>query len=250
VRDAPRRRRSEDDPGGGGLPLFPLILVVVFAGLLLGGALAHFFGGRSKTIARAVPQSASSVQLPTSPAIATLAPTVRPSETFSPKPTPLAPSTAARPAATPKVVAKTTSKPLPAASARRVVYVTPAPLPPQPATESTAAAMVAAAATPAANYVASGSDQAAQIVRAYLGSLARGDRATATTYLARGLPGEGFMDASSRILSLRPESAGGQQYKVTADVQTSTGEYYITFMLHPGPGGLQITDHDSIQVGH
>jgi hypothetical protein len=110
-------------------------------------------------------------------------------------------------------------------------------------------ASVAAAATPAPNYVASGNDQATQIVRSYLGSLARGDRATATTYLARGLPSEDFMNATSRIISIRPESSGNQQYKVTADVETSSGEYYITFTLQPGTGGLQITDHDSIPVG-
>ncbi|MBV8374555.1 MAG: hypothetical protein JO302_03515 [Candidatus Eremiobacteraeota bacterium] len=110
--------------------------------------------------------------------------------------------------------------------------------------------MVAAAVTPAPNYIASGSDQAAEIVRSYLGSLARGDRSTATTYLARGLPSEDFMNATSRVLSVRPEGSGNNQYKVTADVQTSTGEYYITFTLQSGPGGLQITDHDSIPVGH
>jgi len=76
--------------------------------------------------------------------------------------------------------------------------------------------------------------------------LARGDRATATTYLAHGLPSENFVDSSSRILSIRP-SAAGNQYKVTADVQTSTGEYYITFTLQQGSGGLQITDHYSIK---
>jgi len=80
-----------------------------------------------------------------------------------------------------------------------------------------------------------------------LGALARGDRATATTYLARGLPSEAFMDSSARILSVRPASAGGEQYKVTADVTTSSGEYYITFMLQPGTGGLQITDHYAIK---
>ncbi len=39
----PRRRRQSDD-GGGGIPLFPLVLVVILAGLLLGGVFAHFFG--------------------------------------------------------------------------------------------------------------------------------------------------------------------------------------------------------------
>ena len=83
-------------------------------------------------------------------------------------------------------------------------------------------------------------------MRSYLGALARGDRATATTYLAHGLPSEGFMDSNARIISVRPESAGSQ-YKVSADVQTSTGEYFITFTLQQGTGGLQITDHYAIK---
>ena len=95
--------------------------------------------------------------------------------------------------------------------------------------------------------MAPGPDQAAGIVRSYLGALARGDRSTATSYLARGLPGEAFMNSSARVVSVRP-SAAGSQYKVTADVQTSTGEYYITFTLEPGAGGLQIVDHYSIKT--
>jgi hypothetical protein len=55
------------------------------------------------------------------------------------------------------------------------------------------------------------------------------------------------MDSSARIISVRPMTVGSQ-YKVTADVQTSTGEYYITFKLEPGPGGLQIIDHYSIRT--
>lgn len=77
--------------------------------------------------------------------------------------------------------------------------------------------------------------------------MARGDRATATSYLEHGLPSETFMDAGARIVSLRP-SAVGSQYKVTADVQTSSGEYYITFVLEPGAGGLQIVDHYAIKT--
>jgi hypothetical protein len=116
----------------------------------------------------------------------------------------------------------------------------------RPAAVVTATPARAAAATPAPNYVAAGPDQAAGIVRSYLGALARGDRATATSYLARGLPGEAFMDSSARVVSVRPSTAGSQ-YKVTADVQTSSGEYYITFVLEPGAGGLQIIDHYSIK---
>jgi hypothetical protein len=92
-----------------------------------------------------------------------------------------------------------------------------------------------------------GDDRAAAVVRAYLKALARGDRGAAAAYLARGNPTEGFMGTSARIESIHSASVGAAQYKVTADVQTDTGEYYVTFTLEPGPTGLQITDHYAIK---
>ena len=86
-------------------------------------------------------------------------------------------------------------------------------------------------------------------MRAYLGALARGDKATATSYLLSGLPSETFMDQSARVLSVRADPIGKGSYKAAADVRTSTGEYYITFTLGPGPGGLQIADHYGIKIG-
>jgi hypothetical protein len=130
-------------------------------------------------------------------------------------------------------------QPSPAPTSRGVASLSPS---------SSAAPSIAAANTAAPNYVPPGTDQASAIVRSYLGAIARGDRSTATSYLSHGLPSEGFMDSSSRILSVRSQSTGSQQYKVTADVATSTGEYYITFTVEPGPGGLQITDHYSIKT--
>ena len=126
----------------------------------------------------------------------------------------------------------------------------PAPAVPTPAATPapTRAPSVAAAQTAAPNYLSPGSDQAASIVRSYLGAIARGDQATATTYLSHGLPNESFIDSSAHILSVRSESKGSQTYRVTADVTTSKGEYYITFTVAPGTGGLQITDHFSIKT--
>jgi hypothetical protein len=98
------------------------------------------------------------------------------------------------------------------------------------------------------NYAAAGTDRAADVVRSYLGALARGDRATATSYLARGLPGEVFMDSGARIVSVRSSAVAASEYKVSADVQTGSGEYAVTFTLEPGSGGLQITDHYAIKV--
>jgi hypothetical protein len=93
----------------------------------------------------------------------------------------------------------------------------------------------------------SGDTQAAAVVRSYLNALARGDRATATSYLAHGTPTETFMSSGAHIASIRSATAGAQQYTVTADVQTSTGEYYTTFTVIQGPIGLQITDHYTIK---
>lgn len=260
--DAPRRRRSEEDSGGGGggLPLFPLILVVIFAGLLLGGVLAKFFGATPSPkstpppvtftispdssmapLAMATRKSPAPIPTPTLSAAA------KPPARLTEKPSPV-PSVS--PLATPTEAPAPKETPKPVATAH-VVYVTPAPhrgteAPNNVFTPSAGAPQEASAATTAPNYVAAGPDQAAAIVRSYLGALARGDRATATSYLAHGLPNEGFMDANSRILSIHPESSASP-YKVSADVQTSTGEYYITFTLQQGTGGLQIVDHYAIK---
>jgi hypothetical protein len=92
-----------------------------------------------------------------------------------------------------------------------------------------------------------GDDRAAGVVRSYLQALARGDRSGASAYLARGSPSETFMNPGSRIESIHSASVGAEQYKVTADVQTGSGEYYVTFTLEGGPSGLQITDHYAIK---
>jgi hypothetical protein len=106
-----------------------------------------------------------------------------------------------------------------------------------------------ASATPAGAAPAAGTGSAESVVRGYLGALARGDRSGAAAYLAGSAPSETFVDSSARIQSVRAESTGQGTYKASADVQTSTGEYYITFTLTPGPGGLQISDHFAIKTG-
>jgi len=230
--------------------LLPLIVIVVFAGLLLGGLLAHFFGGSanspkapsngSTTVAGASPTPSAVVTpphaspSPPSRAVPSLkkpaSPTPLPSVTASAAASPKA---SVAPSASPSIKPKPTVSPV--ATARAVAAVV------------TATPARASATTPVPNYVAAGPDHAAGIVRSYLGALARGDRATATSYLASGLPGEAFMDSNARVVSVRP-SAAGSQYRVTADVQASSGEYVITFVLQPGPGGLQIIDHYSIKT--
>lgn len=255
MNDRPRRRRSDDEPERGGLPLFPLVLIVIFAGLLLGGVLAHFLGGSNG--AKPKPAELAAIVPTAVPTLAIPAPSPRESFFRSPKP-PAPPS--AVPSASPGVTPSPTTAPTPTAKphptpARALVSPKPTSQPvsvavtPAPAqtTARAPAARVAAAVTPGPNYVPSGADQAAGIVRSYLGALARGDRATATSYLARGLPGEVFMDSGAKIVSVH-SSGAGTQYKVSADVQAGTGEYYVTFTLEPGTGGLQITDHYAIKV--
>lgn len=55
------------------------------------------------------------------------------------------------------------------------------------------------------------------------------------------------MDSSARILSVRSSGTGDRQH-VVADVQTSSGEYEVNFIVVPGIGGLQIDDHYAIKV--
>jgi hypothetical protein len=74
-------------------------------------------------------------------------------------------------------------------------------------------------------------------------ALARGDRATAATYLASGLPNETFMANDAHIQSIHSMAIGEEEYRVTADVETSGGEFYTTFTVEASGGGLQITDH-------
>ena len=249
----------DDEPGGGGLPLFPLVLVVIFAGLLLGGVLAHFFGGTNQR-----PKSASTAVAAVPPIVPTPAPTppvlatTTPSPTFAPSPT-SAPS--ATPSPTPPVLSTPRVVPTPKRLAKALTQtMPPAPSATPPLASTAKAAPVAHVATspkafPVATVAAapkpvaevSSDDRATTIVRSYLGALARGDRTAASAYLAHGAPSEVFMGSGARIESIRSASVGAEQYKVTADVQTESGEYYVTFTLEPGPGGLQITDHYAIK---
>jgi curli biogenesis system outer membrane secretion channel CsgG len=96
---------------------------------------------------------------------------------------------------------------------------------------------------PAAAPKAPAADPAASVVRSYLNALAHGDRATASTYLAGGSASETFMSGEAQIESIRSTPQGNSSYLVTADVKSGGVEYYATFTVAPGPGGLQITDH-------
>jgi hypothetical protein len=272
MRNAPRRRRSDDDYGRGGLPLFPLVLVVILAGLLLGGGLAHFFGGAGRgSNGRATDIAIVPTPVPTlgPVSIASPAPTVTPmTSTPTPTTTP-APAVAAAspsptgapptltPAPSPAVqatsqkptVAHVIAEPAHAVAALTHVAAARSPVTAAPAQATAAPAQATAAPArvqppPTATAVAeTPDDNASSLVRSYLDALAHGDRSTAAAYLTHGLPNETFMSQGARIESIRSASVGPQQYHVTADVFTASGEYYDTFTVEAGPSGLAIADH-------
>jgi hypothetical protein len=247
-----RRRRRPDDDSRGGLPLFPLVLVVILAGLLLGGVLAHFFGGPK---AEPLPKQTAIAALPSPPATPEATPTAppkvspRPSPSMTPTPLPTSSST---PKAVVAAVRATSPKPKPLASLQSSnPPTTPAPMrtqAPVPKASSPAPKSVVAAVSETHAPASSNDDRAAALVRSYLEALARGDRAAASSYLSGGSPNETFMTPEARIESIRSSNVGPQQYRVTADVQTAGGEYYITFTVEQNPAGLAITDHFSIKT--
>lgn len=265
--EPPRRRRADEERGEGGLPLFPLVLVVILAGLLLGGVLAHFFGGSNRA---PTPATRIAVAPATQPPALVPSPSAAPSATPSPvassrsaipSPTPAkraTPAAGVSPSARPTIKA-TAAVPTPTPAvitpAPRRSAATPATPPPPPTLHPAATLRPAVTAHPAAprpvataSVVSAVGGDPSGVVRAYLAALARGDRQTAAGYLSHGAPTESFMTADSRIAAIRSAAIGSQQYRVTADVQTGSGEYYVTFTVAPGPGGLQITDHYAIKA--
>lgn len=51
------------------------------------------------------------------------------------------------------------------------------------------------------------------------------------------------MQNDGHINDVRSSSNGDGTYRVTADVTTDGGEYYITFTVAAMPQGMLITDH-------
>jgi len=263
VNQGPRRRRSEYDGGGdrgGGLPIFPLVIAVILLGLLLGGVLAHFFGGGP---AVQVPTPMPSITplptpLATETPMATPSPTPRPTPKRTPRPTS---TPSALPTATPSSApasAVIIITPAPAASARP--NATPKPAMPRPAVtlapavakttapRPTRAPRPTASPTPLNPQNATGSSGASAVVRAYLSALMHGNRALATSYLESGVPTETFLQSGTIVndVSATPNADG--TYRVTADVvDPDNQEYFITFAVAPGAYGMRITSHYSIK---
>ncbi|HXO16830.1 MAG TPA: hypothetical protein VN909_01540, partial [Candidatus Dormibacteraeota bacterium] len=191
------------------MPLFPLILVVILAGLLLGGVLAHFFGG-SRVAPGPGPTTVAAVSPP--PIIASTpsaesSPSATPSPVASPSPSPATTSTQLPTTSPSQSITATTH----AASTKTPAHkATPIPTPaasPLPARKPVALAATtpptaSAAPAPARTLAPSGNSRATTIVRSYLEALQHGERATAASYLSRGTPSETFMNAESRIESI------------------------------------------------
>ncbi len=246
MREPPRRRRMDDEPPRGGLPLFPLIVVVILAGLLLGGVLAHFFGGNtprseaSRVAVAPTPLSVNSAPVPSETPTEGATPAQRASPTSRPSPTPRSspsPSPRASPSGTPVVAAVASAAAVSKPETAKPETARPLAATPHPATT---ASVTPQPVTPAP---AAGSDGgAAWVVRSYVQAVARGDRAAAGNFLMHGSATEPFLSADSQIESIHSTALGDSRYNVTADVRTDSGEFRGTFTLEQGASGLQISD--------
>jgi hypothetical protein len=259
--DYPRRRRLEPEPPKrGGIPIIPLMILVVLCGLALGGLLTKFLGTGG---AKAPTSAPSFTPLPEATATFTSAESLAPSPspTSSRNPAKASPSALAsespKASASPNAAVSPVEKPKPQAT-RVVIVLTPTPPPTHtatnvPATNATATAppvVAAPTATPVLIVGANTSEHAASIVNAYVGALARGDSSTAAGYLASGLPTETFINpnVTVSVSDLRTSRNSDGSYTVTAQITTSKGTYFGTFVLRMGPYGMQITEHSAQHI--
>jgi hypothetical protein len=247
-----RRRRSIDEPGSGSrLPLFPLLVVVVLAGLALGALLSRHFNSGSPAVQQLGGTTRTAIP------IATTTPPRRPlplQTGLSPAPrlslSP-APSSSAPARHVPKRIALITPKPPP----MRAPTATSIPLgaPVQPASRATphAAPQLVRAATP---LPPSGSDAAAAVARGYLQALMRGDSRSANSALGKppssgaAFDEQSFISPQSRISDLHATSNGNGTYKVEAEVASPKGTYFVTFQVARNAAAYYITDHYAIKV--
>lgn len=257
------------------------MIIVVFAGLLLGGVLAHFFGSRESVAQQAMnPPPVTPIASPTPMPAVTQRPrparTATPEATRSPRTKPkrgsrtpatpsVQPSSSAQP--TPSVVALQMQTPqslftarpivLPTATARSATAVLAAPVPhglPPVVTEPPRTPPPAPAPpTPRPRQPVSGivalhlPSTPDAVVRAYLSELARGHSDAAAAYLASGSPTEESFMRGAQITDIRTVNNGDGTYNVTADVITRDGRYRIVATVAALPYGMLITDHFSMK---
>jgi len=253
VSDYRRRRLQPEEPrgGGGGLPIFPLIVLVVFAGLLLGGVLAKFFGSGG---APAPSPQPTFTPLPTeantptfAPArVAAASPSPMPSPSLTPYATPT-PRATATPVATATASATPTNRPTPTAAPSANETETPtaaqtATPAAKPTREVTPRPTPVSTPSPALITGPATADHAVAIVRSYLNALANGESSFATGYLQSGLPTEDFMKGG-RVTNVQATPNADGSFFVTAQMTAPGGVYTENFRVVNGPQGLQITDH-------
>jgi hypothetical protein len=275
-RYTPRRRREEEEEReGGGLPVIPLMIIVIFAGLLLGGLLAHIFGGTTATaqlpltpppvtpVAVATPSAHARAPRLRPKRVAAAQPLSAPRPSRGRKPAPQT-STTPPPSATPITIAVQPNSPKPRKplAAHPVSYESGAPAVHVEPLSSAASATLPPTATPSpatrpadettherslANTVALHVPKSPEgVVRAYLSALVHGDDNAAAQYLASGSPTEQFV-RGGRIEDVSSVDNGDGTYQVTADVSTRDGRYYVIATVAALPYGMLITDHYHIK---
>lgn len=93
------------------------------------------------------------------------------------------------------------------------------------------------------------------VVRRYLDALIRGNEPAA--YAALGgsagdagltLSEEAFLDASSRVLSMRATKIDDTNATVETEIASSKGTYYATYRVTFAARGAYISSHDYIKV--
>ncbi len=91
---------------------------------------------------------------------------------------------------------------------------------------------------------------AASVVRVYLGSVARGDRASAAAELASppsgSLPEESIVDASTEIRRVNVHGTAADVVTVDVDVHTATGTYAAQYTVKKSPTGAALITGQSI----
>jgi len=237
------------------------MVLVILGGLLLGGLLTKLFGAGTVQAPTPAPSftplpeaTATFTQAqtppPATPPPATATPSSKPAKSTRPSP-----RTSASPA--PTATASPRRRVRPRATAPLVIILTPTPFASVPPTFTPAPTatprpppVTVATAAPVLITGANSARHAAAIVNAYIAALARGDSATATDYLASGLPTESFINpnVSVTVNGLHASRNTDGSYNVSAEVVTSKGTYLATFTLKMGAYGMQITGHNAMHI--
>ncbi len=226
------------------MPVLLLGLLVVLAGLAIGG-----LAGRLTAMHAHLPKSLPSISpVPTqTPTLAPVA-TPTPKTTPSPKPTP---SPKASPSATPSSSPSPSASPEPtptaaepSATLRPAAVASPKARPTltSPKARPTLTPRVAPKSTATPRAPALAGSAARALVRVYLADLARGDSAGAAALLASGNP-DTFIDGTLQIgaVDSTPTASGAQS--VTAQIIVGVKHYTMTFLVGKQNGRDTILSH-------